>query len=121
MNASRPLGPNRFGPIWSVPMQAATARTPRLIASCTTGAASCTSHVVKMMSAPPRSSLAAQAFAVVALLPCVSQVGLDLAAERTAALVDGLQVQLCRATADVSNAAIAPFVSYAQPITIGSD
>src|SRR5919197_834907 len=39
LNASLPLDPKRFGPIWSVPMHGATASTPRLIASCTTGAA----------------------------------------------------------------------------------
>ena len=39
LKASLPFAPKRFGPIWSVPMHGATARTPRLIVSCTTGAA----------------------------------------------------------------------------------
>ncbi len=39
LKASLPFAPNRFGPIWSVPMHGATASTPRLIVSCTTGAA----------------------------------------------------------------------------------
>ena len=38
-NASRPLAPKRFGPIWSVPMHAATVSLPALIAVWTTGAA----------------------------------------------------------------------------------
>ena len=66
--------PKRFGPIWSVPMQGATASTPRLIVSCTTGAAKSTSQVVNMTSAPCPSSFAAHAFATAGLLPCVSQV-----------------------------------------------
>ena len=74
LNASLPFAPKRFGPIWSVPMHGATASTPRLIASCTTGAAKSTSQVVKMTFAPPPSSFSAQAFAIAALLPCVSQV-----------------------------------------------
>ncbi len=39
LNASAPLEPKRFGPIWSVPMHGAIASTPRLMASCTTGVA----------------------------------------------------------------------------------
>ena len=74
VNASRPFAPKRFGPIWSVPMHGATASTPRLIASWTTGAARSTSHVVKMMFAPCPSSFAAHAFAIAGLLPCVSHV-----------------------------------------------
>ena len=38
-------------------MHGATASMPRLIASCTTGAAKSTSHVVKMMFAPPPDQL----------------------------------------------------------------
>ena len=73
-NASRPLAPKRFGPIWSVPMHGATVSFPALIDSCTTGAARSTSQVVIITSAPWPSSLAAQAFAVAGLLPCVLQV-----------------------------------------------
>src|SRR5579864_523014 len=46
LNARRPFDPNRFGPIWSVPMQGATVSRPWLIEGCTTGAARSTSHVV---------------------------------------------------------------------------
>src|SRR3954453_3987378 len=74
LNGSPPFGPNRFGPIWSVPMHGAIASTPRLIVSCTTGAAKSTSHVVKITLAPPPSSLSAHAFATAGLLPCVSHV-----------------------------------------------
>src|SRR3970040_275313 len=73
-NARRPLAPKRFGPIWSVPMHAATVSFPLLIDSCTTGAARSTSHVVMMMSAPWLSSFAAQAFAIAGLLFWVLQV-----------------------------------------------
>ena len=39
LKASLPCLLNRFGPIWSVPMQGAIASLPRLIASWTTGVA----------------------------------------------------------------------------------
>ena len=75
LNASLPFVlPNRFGPIWSVPMHVETARTPRLIASWTTGVAKSTSQVVKMMSAPLLSSLRAHDLARAGLLFCVSHV-----------------------------------------------
>ena len=74
LKASLPFGPNRFGPIWSVPMHGATARMPRLIASCTTGAARSTSHVVKMMFACSPISFSAHALDVAGLSPCVLQV-----------------------------------------------
>ena len=83
VNARRPFGPKRFGPIWSVPMHGATASTPRLIASWTTGAARSTSQVVKMMSAPWPRSFAAHAFAIAGLLPWVSHVMIFIGRPRT--------------------------------------
>jgi hypothetical protein len=74
LKASLPFAPNRFGPIWSVPMQGAIVSRPLLIPSCTTGAARSTSQVVKMMFAPPLISLSAHAFETAGLSPCVSQV-----------------------------------------------
>ena len=120
-NASRPLAPKRFGPIWSVPMHGATARTPRLIVSCTTGAAKSTSHVVKMTSAPCESSFAAQARAIAGLLPCVLHVAMrsfrPLAPPRAFTCFTRIWAA---ARAGPSNGAMAPFPSYAHPITIGS-
>src|ERR671930_2248235 len=74
LNASLPLDPKRFGPIWSVPMHGATARMPRLIASWTTGAASSTSQVVKMMFEPWPISFSAHDFEIAGTSPCVLQV-----------------------------------------------
>ena len=120
LNASLPFAPKRFGPIWSVPMHGATASTPRLIASCTTGAAKSTSHVVKMTFAPPPSSFSAQAFAIAGLLPCVSQVLIcSLRAVDAAVRVDCLTRSCAAASAGLSNGAIAPLLSNAQPIMIG--
>src|SRR6185437_4657246 len=64
LNARRPFGPNRFGPIWSVPIQGAIARTPRSIAALTTGAAKSTSQVVKRTLAFCPSRRRAHAFAI---------------------------------------------------------
>src|SRR6185312_13312463 len=120
LKASLPFGPKRFGPIWSVPMHGATASTPRLIASCTTGAAKSTSQVVKMMFAPCPSSFRAHAFATAALLPWVSHVLIwswrPLTPPRAFTL---LTCSFAAASAGLSNGAIAPLLSYAQPITIG--
>src|SRR3954454_1831373 len=120
LKASLPFAPKRFGPIWSVPMHEATARTPRLIASWTTGAARSTSHVVNMTSAPCPSSLAAQAFAIDALLPCVSHVFSCSWRPVTPPLAfSWLTRSFAAASAGLSNGAIAPLLSNAQPITIG--
>ena len=117
LKASLPFGPNRFGPIWSVPMHGATASTPRLIASCTTGAARSTSHVVKMMFAPPPISFSAHAFATAGLLPCVSQVLICSWRPPTPPFSFHCATRNCAAaSAGPSNGAIAPLLSNAQPI-----
>ena len=97
LNASLPFAPKRFGPIWSVPMHGATASTPRLIASCTTGAAKSTSHVVKMMFAPPLEQLQRARLRdrrLVALR--VAGLDLDLASVDAAPRVHLLDAQLGR-------------------------
>ena len=121
LNASFPFAPNRFGPIWSVPMHGATARTPRLIASWTTGVAKSTSHVVKMMFAPAPSRLAAQALAFAGSLFWVSQVLIWSCRPPKApplALICATRI-FAAARAGSSKGAIWPFWSNAQPITIG--
>src|SRR4051794_38019732 len=101
-------------------MQGATARTPRLIVSCTTGAAKSTSHVVNITSAPPLSSFTAQAFAIAALLPCVSHVLIcSFRPLMPPFALRALTRNCAAARAGLSNGAIAPLPSYAQPITIG--
>ena len=101
-------------------MHGAIVSFPALIAFWTTGAAKSTSHVVKMMSTPWPSSFAAQADAIAGLLPCVSQVtifsGRPLTPPR--ALTWPTRT-FAAASAGLSNGAIAPFESNAQPITIG--
>src|SRR6187397_409505 len=101
-------------------MHGATVSLPALIAFCTTGAAKSTSQVVKMMSTPWPSSFAAQADAIAGLLPCVSQVtifsGRPLTPPR--ALTCPTRT-FAAASAGLSNGAMAPFESNAQPITIG--
>src|SRR3954468_13347601 len=119
-NASRPFGPKRFGPIWSVPMHGATARTPALIAVWTTGAAKSTSHVVKMTFAPWPSSFVAHAFATAGLLPWVSHVLITTGRPETPPrLLSCATRSFAAASAGPSNGAIAPLLSNAQPITIG--
>src|SRR3954447_12169503 len=101
-------------------MQGAIASTPRLIASCTTGAAKSTSHVVKITFAPPLSSLSAHAFATDALLPCVSQVLIWIWRPPTPPFAFHCFTRSCAAaSAGPSNGAIAPLLSNAQPIVIG--
>ena len=118
-NASLPLAPKRFGPIWSVPMHGATARTPRLIASCTTGVAKSTSHVVKMTFAPCESSFAAHARAIAGLLPCVLHVAIRSRLPLTPPRAFTCLTRIwAAASAGPSNGAIAPLPSNAQPITI---
>src|ERR671937_2968687 len=120
LNASLPLDPKRFGPIWSVPMHGATASTPRLIASCTTGAASSTSHVVMITFAPPSSRRMAHDFATSGLFPCVSHVCSWILRRRTPPLAFSCAIRsFAAARAGLSNGAIAPVLSNAQPITIG--
>src|SRR3954452_2186081 len=120
LKASRPCGPKRFGPIWSVPMHGAIASTPRLIASCTTGAAKSTSQVVKITFAPWPSSFWAQAFANAGLFPWVSQVLITNLRPRTPPLAFSVFTRSCAAaSAGLSNGAIAPLLSNAQPITTG--
>ncbi len=119
--ASLPFAPKRFGPIWSVPMHGATARTPRLMASCTTGAAKSTSHVVKITSAPRESSRAAHARAIAGLLPCVSHVAIWSFLRPTPPRAFSCLTRIwAAASAGPSNGAMAPLPSNAQPITIGS-
>src|SRR3954470_5703105 len=102
-------------------MHGAIARTPRLIASCTTGAARSTSHVVKMMSAPWPSSFAAHDLATVGLLPCVSQVLISSFRPLTPPFAFTVLTRSCAAaSAGPSNGAIAPLLSNAQPIVIGA-
>src|SRR5687767_10585090 len=101
-------------------MHGATARTPRLIVSCTTGAAKSTSHVVKITSAPCPSSFAAQARAIAGLLPCVLHVAIRSFRPLTPPRAFSCLTRICAAaSAGPSNGAIAPLPSYAQPITIG--
>src|SRR5215212_1462996 len=101
-------------------MHDATASTPRLIASWTTGAARSTSHVVNMTSAPWPSSLAAHAFAIAALFPCVSHVlSWSLRPVTPPRAFNWLTRSFAAASAGLSNGAIAPLLSNAQPITIG--
>src|SRR5262249_13490147 len=120
VKASRPFAPNRFGPIWSVPMQDATARWPLLIASCTTGAASSTSHVVKMICAPPPISCCAQDFAMSGVLPCVSQVRSSIFRLSTPPWLFQYAIRIfAAASAGLSNGAICPVLSCAQPMMIG--
>src|SRR5438874_2000361 len=120
LNARLPFAPNRFGPIWSVPMNGATASTPALIDAWTTGAAKSTSQVVKMMLAPWPRSFVAQAFAIAGLLPCVSQVRICSGRPLTPPLALTCATRsLAAASAGPSNGAIAPLLSKAQPITIG--
>src|SRR3954468_23056040 len=102
-------------------MQGATARTPRLMVSCTTGAAKSTSQVVNITSAPPLSSFTAQALAIAGLLPCVSQVLICSLRPLTPPFAfTALTRNGAAASAGLSKGAIAPFPSYAQPITIGA-
>src|SRR5215212_7308478 len=101
-------------------MHDATASTPRLIASWTTGAARSTSHVVNTTSAPCPSSLAAHAFAIAALFPCVSHVlSWSLRPVTPPFAFNWLTRSFAAASAGLSNGAIAPLLSNAQPITIG--
>src|SRR6478609_10288073 len=102
-------------------MHGATASTPRLIVSCTTGAAKSTSHVVNITFAPPLSSLTAHALAIAALLPCVSHVLICSLRPLTPPFAfSALTCNCAAASAGLSNGAIAPLLSYAQPITIGA-
>src|SRR2546423_7046986 len=101
-------------------MQGATARTPRLIAACTTGVAKSTSHVVKMILAPCPSRLTAHDLALAGLLFCVSQVLITKCRLRTPPLALICLTRIfAAASAGSSNGAIWPFESKAQPITIG--
>ena len=122
LKASLPFDPNRFGPIWSVPMHGATARMPRLIASCTTGAARSTSHVVKMMFACWPISLSAHAFEIAALSPCVLHVTICSGRPPTPPFAFTCATRsFAAASAGPSNGAIGPDFepSYAQPMMIG--
>jgi hypothetical protein len=120
LNARRPFVPNRFGPIWSVPMQDATARWFRSIASRTTGAARSTSHVVKITFAFCPSNRSAHALATSALLPCVSHVSSWIFRPRTPPFRFSAAISsFAAASAGLSNGAMLPELSYAQPITIG--
>ncbi len=101
-------------------MHGATASTPRLIASCTTGAARSTSHVVKMIFAPPPSSRCAHDFAVAGLLPCVSHVLICSGRPPTPPFAfHCLTRTWAAARAGPSNGAMPPLLSNAQPIVIG--
>ena len=122
LNASLPASPNRFGPIWSVPMHGATASVPWPIASCTTGVAKSTSQVTNMMSAPPSRSDVAHAFAFAGSLFCVSQVLISRSRPSTppSPLISSARI-FAAASAGPSNGAIWPLESYAQPIVIGPD
>src|SRR3954447_4632238 len=101
-------------------MHGAIARTPLLIAACTTGVAKSTSQVVKMMFAPCPSSLTAHAFAVVALLFCVSQVLITSLRWLTPPFLLIWAIRIfAAASAGSSNGAIWPARSNAHPITIG--
>src|ERR671918_832760 len=95
-------------------MHGAIVSLPRLMDSCTTGAARSTSQVVKMTSAPWLSSRAAQDLAVAGLFPCVSQVLISrlTPGPRFTCRTRSLAV----ASAGPSNGAIAPLPSKAQPI-----
>ncbi len=118
--ASLPLAPNRFGPIWSVPMHGATVSLPALIDSCTTGAAKSTSQVVNITSTFCPSSFAAHDLAIAGLLPCVSHVTILSGRPLTPLLLLICLTRICAAaSAGPSNGAMAPFESNAQPITIG--
>jgi hypothetical protein len=112
LKASLPFAPKRFGPIWSVPMQEATVRTPRLIAAWTTGAASSTSQVVKMTFAFCPSRRSAHAFATSALFCCVSQVRSRIGWPLTPPFaLSWVTRSFAAARAGLSNGAIAPLLS----------
>ncbi len=118
--ASLPLAPNRFGPIWSVPMHGAIVSLPALIDSCTTGAAKSTSHVVKITSTFWPRSFAAHDFAIAGLLPWVSHVTILSWRPLTPPFAFHCLTRIwAAASAGPSNGAIAPFESKAHPITIG--
>src|SRR5262245_53257555 len=118
LKASLPFAPKRFGPIWSVPMQDATVKTPRSIAAWTTGAASSTSQVVKMTFAFCPSRRSAHALAMSALFPCVSQVRSRIGWPLTPPFaLSWLIRNFAAARAGLSNGAMLPLLSYAQPIT----
>ena len=121
LKASLPAEPNRFGPIWSVPMHVDRVSLPRLIDSCTTGVARSTSQVVKMTFAPFPSRLAAHDFALAALLLFVSQVSILSGRPLTPPFAfTWLTRILAAASAGLSNGAMFPLLSNAQPITIGA-
>jgi hypothetical protein len=120
LKASRPCSPNRFGPIWSVPMQGAIASVPCEIASCTTGVAKSTSHVTKTMSAPPSRSVVAQTRARDGSLFCVSHVSIRSSRPSTPPSLLIWSTRICAAaSAGPSKGAIWPDESNAQPIVIG--
>ena len=120
LNASLPALPKRFGPIWSVPMHGAIVSLPALSDSWTTGVAKSTSHVVKTMCAPWPSRLAAHDLALAGLLLFVSQVTSLNGRPRTPplALIWPMRI-FAAASAGLSNGAMFPLLSNAQPITIG--
>src|SRR4051812_34222866 len=101
-------------------MHGAIARTPLLIAACTTGVAKSTSQVVKMMFAPCPSRLTAHCLAVVALLFWVLQVLIWSFRPLTPPFLLIWAIRIfAAASAGVSNGFILPAPSNAQPITIG--
>ena len=91
-------------------MHGAIASLPWLIASWTTGVAKSTSQVVKMMLACWPSRLSAQAFALAALLFCVSQVLITKWYLPLLALICLTRIPAA-ASAGLSNGAIWPALS----------
>src|SRR6266487_6197401 len=121
LNARRPFEPNRFGPIWSVPIQGAIARTPRSIAALTTGAAKSTSQVVKRTLAFWPSRRRAHALAVAGAFSWVSHVRIWSFRPLTPPFAFTWATRSwAAASAGPSNGAIAPLPSNAQPMMIGA-
>ena len=102
-------------------MHGAIVSLPAFSDSWTTGVAKSTSHVVKMMSAPLPSRLAAHDFAFAGLLLFVSQVSSLSGRPVTPPLaLIWLMRTFAAASAGPSNGAMLPLLSNAQPITIGA-
>src|SRR5581483_2869028 len=120
LKASLPFGPNRFGPIWSVPMHGATASMPWLMNSCVAGAANSTSQVTMPITAPLPIRLAAQAFDFAGFEFCVSQVMILSGRPLTPPLALIFAISsFAAASAGPSKGAMLPFRSVGKPITIG--
>ena len=102
-------------------MHGAIARTPRSIAALTTGAAKSTSHVVKRTLAFCPSRRNAQALAVAGSFPWVSHVWICSFRPLTPPFALTWATRSCAAaSAGLSNGAIAPLLSNAQPMMIGA-